>query len=391
MTEENYLPYARQSISKEDLDAVQSALQQPMITRGTLVEEFEKALAEYTGAPYAVAFNTGTAALMAAYFAADVDHHDQVYTSPNTFIATIGPAIQRMATPVFVDIEKETGNIDLKLLLSSINQPKSRGKTVIAPVHFAGSAVDVQAINDAISDPASLIIEDACHAIGSHYKDGTKVGSCAFSDMTVFSFHPAKTITTAEGGAVTAKDKQIYQKLKAFRNNGIVNEAHLMQQEPAPWCYEVQSLTGNYNFTELQAALGLSQLKRIDTFIQQRQKLLDLYRHLLEGEDAIRMLTPSPHLESAPHLAVVRIPFKKLKTSRTKFMQALKERGIGSQYHYIPLYRHPVFSNTLGDLSPYFPEMERYFEEGLSLPLYADLKEKDVERVVKAVKTLIHA
>lgn len=390
MSNTEFLPYARQSISKEDIEAVSQALSQEIITRGQLVEQFEHAIKEYTGASYAVAINSGSSALMAAYHAAEIGPQDRLITSPNTFVSTVGSAVLRGATPVFIDIEKETGNLNLEHLLHNINLPSSRGKAVIVPVHFAGIPVDMQVIDAAIADTRTVVVEDAAHAIGSHYKDGTKVGSCAYSQMTIFSFHPAKTITSGEGGVITTNDQDLYHKLCQFRNNGIERDsAHLLYGEAALGYYEVQALSGNYNFTEFQAALALSQLKRIDQFIAKRQKLLALYHTLLAGMEHVELLSPSPHLEIAPHLCVAKINFKALKTTRTAVMAGLHQLGIGTQMHYIPVYRHPFFAEKTGDISEYFPEMETYYAQALSLPLYYDLREEDVERVVKGLKTVL--
>lgn len=385
MPDKKFLPYARQSISAEDMDEVRKALSQPIITRGQLVDAFENAVAAYCDAAYAVAFNSGTAALMAAYYAADIGTNDRILTTPNTFVSSVGAGMQRGANPVFVDIDRTTGNIDLKQLAFNINQPLSRGKTAIVPVHFSGIPVDVQAIDASLSNIDTVIIEDAAHAIGSHYKDGSKVGCCKWSQMTVFSFHPAKTITTGEGGMVTTNDPDLYRRLCLFRNNGLERDPLFLEGEAAPWYYEVVSLTGNYNFTEMQAALGLSQLKRLDAFVAQRQKLMRAYRQKLAGIEHVRLLSPAEEIQIAPHLCVVHIDFDALNTTRTAVMEALSARGIGSQLHYIPVYRHPFFVKRAGDISEYFPEMEFHYAQALSLPLYADLTENDVDEVVKAL------
>lgn len=386
MPTQNYLPYAHQTISAEDMEEVRIALSQPVITRGPLVEGFEKAFAEYCQVSYAVAFNSGTSALMAAYFAADIGVHDRVLTTPNSFVASIGPGIQRGATPVFIDIDFATGNLNLEHLVYNINQPKSKGKTAVVPVHYAGIPVDIEAIDASITNPSTMIIEDASHALGSQYKNGSKVGSCEFSQMTVFSFHPAKTITSGEGGMVTTNDAQLAHRLRLFRNNGIERDAQYMQGQPAPWYYEVVALSGNYNFTDIQAALGLSQLKRLDTIISKRQGLLQKYKQLLNHVEPVRLLSYPEELTLCPHLCVVHIDFESCHTSRTEVMNALHAQGIGTQLHYIPIYRHPFFVETAGDISEYFPEMEKHYEQALSLPYYADLDEADVDRVVRALK-----
>jgi UDP-4-amino-4,6-dideoxy-N-acetyl-beta-L-altrosamine transaminase len=389
MSEQSFLPYAKQSLSAEDIEAVASALASPIITRGPLVEAFERAVADYCGAKHAVAFNSGTAALMASYFAADVGPYDTVVTTPNTFVASVGAAMERMARPLFIDIDRATGNMQLEQLLLNIDQPSSKGKTVIVPVHFAGIPVDMQAIDAAIADYRTVVIEDAAHALGSCYKDGSRVGSCMWSQMTVFSFHPAKTITTGEGGMVTTNDDELCRLLKLYRNNGIVHDPRFMTHVERPGYYEVATLTGNYNVTEMQAALGLSQFKRLDTFIERRKALMALYREQLAGIESIRLLTPDEALSVAYHLCVVQIDFAALKKDKAKVMEALAQEGIGTQVHYIPLYRHPFFTEQSGDISDYFPEMETYYAQALSLPLYFDLRTEDVARVVAALKKIL--
>ncbi len=391
MSDNNFIPYARQSISPEDIEEVRQTLTQPMITRGPKVEEFEQAFAQYCGCNYAVSFNSGSTALMAAYFAANLDKNDRILSTPNTFVATVGSGMQFNATPVFVDIDRSTGNMSLEQLFLNLNHPHSRGKTVVVPVHFAGIPVDMQTIDTHIADIDTVVIEDAAHAVGSHYKDGSKVGSCNWSHMTVFSFHPAKTITTGEGGMVTTNDEQLWHRLQIFRNNGIERNAPYLQGTAAPGYYEVTALTSNYHLTDIQAALGLSQLKRLDTFVSARQKLMHTYRQELASLKNVRLFIDPEDQHIAHHLCVVQIDFQAYKTSRTAVMEALKQRGIGTQVHYIPLYRHPVFANPAGDLSEYFPETEAYYSQALSLPLYADLTYDEVRSIVKALKAALQA
>lgn len=295
----------------------------------------------------------------------------------------------RGGVPLFIDIDRATGNLDAQQLLLNINMPSVNRKTVIVPVHFAGIPVDMQLIDRHIADPRTLVIEDASHALGSRYKDGSMVGSCRWSDMTVFSFHPAKTITTGEGGAVTTNNPALYQRLKLFRNNGIQRSPEFLQAEPAPWYYEVTALSSNFNFTDFQAALGLSQLKRIEAFIAKRRLLLNLYAKLLREVPHMKLLSCEKELFIAPHLCVVQIDFAACKKSRSWLMEELKQRGIGTQVHYIPLYRHPYFAQKGPDLAEHFPEMEAYYAQALSLPLYYDLSEEDVRMVVKELKALL--
>lgn len=389
MPSPKFLPYAKQSVSPEDIEAVTHALSQPAITRGPLVTEFENAIANYCGAKYAVAFNNATAALMAAYDAAETGPNDTIVTTPNSFVASVGPGIQRQATPVFVDIDRKTGNLNLSQLLLNINRENSRGKTIVTPVHFAGIPVDMQAIDAALSDYRTIIIEDAAHAIGSHYKDGTKVGSCRWSHMTVFSFHPAKTLTTGEGGMVMTNDDRLYHRLRLYRNNGIENDPARLDNEAYPGYYEVNFLSGNFNFTDIQAALGLSQLKRLDQFIAKRQSLMNRYHENLDGAKHIQLFSPQQELAVAYHLCVAQIDFSAYKITKKEVMEKLKQQGIGTQVHYIPLYRHPFFIHRNGEINEYFPEMEKYYADALTLPLYYDLTEEDVDRVVSTLLNIL--
>jgi len=391
MNNKKILPYASQSISSEDIEAVSQALAQPMITRGPLVESFEKAIAEYCGATYGIAFNSGTTALMAAYFAAKMGSSDRILTTPNTFVSTVGSGMQYSATPVFLDIDRTTGNVDLEQLKININQPISRGKTAIVPVHFAGIPVDMQAIDQFIADPNTMIIEDAAHALGSKYKDGQRVGCCAWSHMTIFSFHPAKNITTGEGGMVMTNDESLAHQLRLFRNNCIERTPKFLLREPKPWYYEAVALSGNYNFTEMQAALGLSQLKRLDTFIAKRQELLNRYKEELASVEHVRMFSPDPDLFVVPNIGVVQIDFEAYKIRREHVMKKLKEQGIMTQVHYIPVYHHPLFVKKMGTLNDYFPEMESYYAQALTLPLFFDMEQEDVARVVNALKEILRS
>lgn len=389
MTTEMFIPYARQSIDQADIEAVTKALQDDIITRGPGVEAFEDATARYCGATYAVAFNSGTSALFAACYAANVGVNDRVITTPNTFASTVGAAVRFGAIPVFVDIDRNTGNLDLAQVEHNLNLPNSRGRTIVLPVHFSGIPVDMRKLDHMILNPDTIVIEDAAHALGSSYNDGQKVGSCAWSQMTIFSFHPAKTITTGEGGMVTTNDEELYRKLLRYRNNGIERDPRYIEGDTAPWYYEVQEISGNYNFTEFQAALGLSQLNRLSYFVEKRRQLVAEYRKLLADVPSIRLFAADQDAHTAFHLFVVQINFKALRTTRTIVMEKLKDRGIGTQYHYIPVYRHPAFNRVAGDISDYFPNMEAYYAEALSLPLYYDLTVEDVAHVVAELRAVL--
>lgn len=387
---ESFLPYARQSINEADKQSVLDALSRDVITRGDLVDEFENALAQYCGVDFAVAFNSGSTALAAATFAARLTPSDRVLTTPNTFISTASAPLHQGSDPVFIDIDRETGNIDLEQLFHNFDFDSSRGRLVLMPVHFSGIPVDMKKIYQAMKRPEFVIIEDAAHALGSSFEDGQKVGSCTWSDMTMFSFHPAKQITTGEGGMVTTNDPELDFRLRLYRNNGIVRDPSHLKEEPAPWYYEVQDISGNYNFTDFQAALGLSQLKRLDQIVTKRRDLVALYRQELKDIPVIKLFTDVFDERVSFHLFVAQIDFKACRTTREKVMDRLKSRGIGTQVHYIPLYRHPYFQKyrTI-QVNEYFPQMEGYYEQALSLPLYPDLSESDVKRVCGELKDSI--
>lgn len=385
-----FLPYAKQSIDASDIDAVASSLREAIITRGPHVEAFEKEIANYCGARFGVAFNSGTTALTAAYYAAQTGPYDRVITTPNTFVGTVTGGIQFQATPVLVDIDLETGCLNLDQAIQNANAPQSRGRPILVPVHLAGLPVDIQRLDSELTNPEAIIIEDAAHAIGTSYSpDGPKVGSCAWSQMTVFSFHPAKTMTTGEGGLVTTQDEELCHRLRLFRNNGIVRDPRFLKAPPQPWTYEVCDLTTNTNFVDMQAALGISQLKRLELFIEKRRQLMRTYRELLAPVKEIQLLTSQHDQHTAFHLCVALIDFDARKKSRAEVMTRLKERGIGTQVHYIPLYRHPYFVERWGEIQEFFPHTETYYSRALSLPLFYDMTLGDVERVVKELKACL--
>ncbi len=385
-----FLPYARQSIQEEDLRAVCESLKESLITRGFDVQLFENTIAAYCDVPYAVAFNSGTSALMAAYFAAHLTPFDRVISTPNTFIATIGAAIQMGIRPYFIDIDRSTGNLDYHQLKEPLSTCFTRGRPFIVPVHFSGIAVDMEALNQQISHPEAIIIEDAAHALGSYYPTGQKVGSCAFSHMTIFSFHPAKTLTTGEGGMVTTQDPQLYHRLQLYRDNGIERLTPYLTRQAELGYYEVHAITGNFNFTTFQAALGLSQFQRLEQFIAKRLLLVKRYRNNLQNVPHVTLFTNKQEEQTAFHLFVVQIDFLAYKTTREAVIQALNERGIGSQVHYIPLYYHPVLKCDIFKERIRYPETEKYYQQALSLPLYFDLEEADVDRVCTQLVSILN-
>lgn len=386
----HFLPYAKQSIDESDRHAVSEALKAPIITRGEHVEAFERAIADYCKASYAVAFNSASTALAAACFAGRVTAFDHALVPANTFVATAGAAKHFGAHIRFVDVDRLTGSWEISHLKRFLSFQSTRGKLILLPVHFAGIALDMSLISDLlIAHPDAVIIEDAAHALGSSYADGQKVGCCAWSQMTVFSFHPAKIMTTGEGGIVTTNDPELHHRLMLYRNNGIEKESpYLIEPSAFPGYYEVQAITGNFNLTEFQAALGLSQFKRLEQFILKRRHLVELYRKLLKNVPHLTLFTDLADQRTAFHLFVVQIHFEAYRTTRKHVMEKLAAKGIGSQVHYIPLYEHPVF-NPLGDIEAECPQMDLYYSQALSLPLYYDLREEDVERVCQELISVL--
>lgn len=386
---DTFFPYAKQSIDSSDQEAVKEALTQERITRGAKTLAFEEEMAKFLEAKWAVSFSSGTAALFACYFAAKVTEADHLISTPNTFIATVSPGMQKNLRPELIDIDRSNGCLSLESLKSKLQRPISRGRFIIAPVHFSGIAVDMKRLDTLIKTPESVVIEDAAHALGSYYPSGEKVGSCPYSQMTIFSFHPAKTITCGEGGLVTTNDEALYKRLKLFRNNGMVREKPDLKGESHPWYYEVQEIGGNYHMTELQAALGLSQMKRLDAFIEKRKKLVARYRSHLENQTGITLFSQEHDARTCYHIFVTQIDFKALGTTRQAVFEKLKEKGIGTELHYVPLYIHPLFTQKYGDLSEHFSQTEAYYEQALTLPLYYDLNEDDVDFIASTLKKIL--
>ncbi|MBB64929.1 MAG: UDP-4-amino-4,6-dideoxy-N-acetyl-beta-L-altrosamine transaminase [Waddliaceae bacterium] len=391
MAKNKFLSYGRQTIDPADVREISKALSADCITRGPKVEAFEKALRKQCEAKYAVVFSNGTVALHAAYYAAQVGEFDRIFTSPNTFVGTVTGGILLGANLELLDIDRGTGHLDLKALNQAMLKQYSRGRNIIVPVHYSGSVVDMKSLESCIRDPDTVIIEDAAQALGADYSDGTPVGSCQWSQMTVFSFHPLKTITTGEGGAVTTNDPELYKRLVRFRNNGIERNPENWDypEEAGPWYYEVHDLTGNYHMTDFQAVLGLSQLSRMKKYVTKRRKLVALYRKAFAEHKHIRLLDANLDKHSAHHLFVIQLDFRRLPLSKIELMEVLKEKDIGTQVHYIPIYRHPFFRRLLGDCREKFPEMERFYSDALTLPLFPDMREGDVRRVVDTVCELL--
>ena len=378
------LPYGFQSISKEDIAAVVKVLKSDWLTTGPNVDEFEKRLASYVGAKYAVAVCNATAALHLAVAALNPKPGSEGITSAITFLASSNTFLYNNMKPVFADIDEKTYNIDPEEVKKKI----TANTRVIIPVHFGGQPVDMDVLSSIVKNKKVDIIEDAAHAIGSKYKNGKKVGSCYASRMTIFSFHPVKTMTTGEGGAITTNDETLYKKLKLLRSHGMTKDPDLLSQNPGPWYYEMQTLGYNLRITDFQAALGISQLKRIGTFIKRRREIIKMYNSAFKNISWITTPFEEKGVLSAFHLYVLKINFNFLKKTRVQVMNELLKKGIGTQVHYIPVPIQPYYKKHFGFRKGDFPKAEKYYEDCLSIPLYPALKNSDVQKIITSVLKL---
>src|SRR5690554_3220434 len=335
------IPYGRQRISAADVDAVVDTLQSPLITQGPKVSEFEQAIANYCGAPYGIALSSATAALHVACLALGVGPGDLVWTVPNTFVASANCARYCGAEIDFVDVDPATGNLSVVALAEKLKQAETTGRLpkVIIPVHFAGASCDMAAIA-ALAKPLGIhIIEDASHAIGGQY-EGKPVGNCAYSDFCVFSFHPVKMITTGEGGVLTTQNAELAEKVAALRSHGITRDpAQMHAENPEPWYYEQHFLGFNYRMTDIQAALGLSQLGQLDSFTEARNTLAQRY-HDAFRDTPVGTLTVPSSVYSSYHLFVIQVPA----AHRLATFNALRDAGVGVHVHYIPVHWQPDFA-----------------------------------------------
>lgn len=383
------IPYGKQDISAEDIEEVVAVLRSDFLTQGPKVPAFEEALCRVVGSEHAIAVNSATSALHLACLALGVRPGDRVWTSPNTFVASANCALYCGANVDFVDIDPETYNMDAVALEAKLVSAQAEGQLpkVVIPVHFGGQSCDMELLSGLAERFGFLIIEDASHAIGGQYK-GRMIGGCQYSDITVFSFHPVKIMTTAEGGICTTNSEHLAKKLSSLRSHGITREPEEMKRKAAePWYYEQKELGFNYRMTDLQAALGLSQLKRLHLFIERRQALASRYDSLLEG---LPLRTPvrKSYADSALHLYVVRLEGSAQVKSKRQVFEELRELGIGVHVHYIPVHTQPYYEQ-LGFRPGDFPEAEAYYEEALSLPLFYTMTDGQQDRVVEALKTVL--
>ena len=374
---DSMIPYGHQDISEDDIQEVINVLRSEWLTQGPMVERFERAVAAYCGARYAVAVSSGTAALHIAALAAGFGIGDEVITSPITFAASANCIAYTGARPVFADIDDTTCCIDVAEVKKRLSK-KTKG---IIPVHFAGHPCDIVKIAEVAREHGLIVIEDAAHALGASYEEHGvwyKVGSCAHSDMTIFSFHPVKHITTGEGGMITTNNVELYRKLLLLRSHGITKEPQQMHCDDGSWYYEQQYLGFNYRITDIQCALGLSQLKRLDEFLYKRRNISNIYNQAFT-KAAIRL--PKHGGNSSWHLYVIRCDG----TKRKYIFDVLRNKGIGVNVHYIPVYTHPYYQRSFGYQRGDFPIAEAYYQEAISLPLYPTLSDTQLNQIISSV------
>lgn len=380
---ETYLQYGKQWIDEEDIQSVVNVLKGDYLTTGPTVAEFEKSVATYVGAKYAVAFSNGTAALHGACFAAGISEGDEVITTPITFAASANCVLYQGGKPVFADIDEKTYNIDPTEIEKKITD---RTKAII-PVDFTGQPVMLDKIREIAKKHNLVVIEDAAHALGASYK-GKKIGS--ISDMTMFSFHPVKQITTGEGGIITTNNEDFYETLLQFRTHGITRDERKMKENHGPWYYEMQFLGFNYRMTDIQAALGISQMKKLDLFVELRNKYASMYNEAFRNTPEVTIPYQHEDGNSSWHLYVLRLNLDKLSAGRKEIFEALQKQNIGVNVHYIPVYQLPYYQQ-LGYEKGLCLKAEILYEEIITLPLFPKMKDSDVQDVIKAVQHAIKA
>ncbi|MBN1837575.1 MAG: UDP-4-amino-4,6-dideoxy-N-acetyl-beta-L-altrosamine transaminase [Spirochaetales bacterium] len=381
----DFIPYGRQWIDESDMESVQRVLHSDFLTQGPEVSRFEEAVCRLTGARYCVAVSSGTAALHLAVASLELEEGEEGITSPITFVASANAMQYSRVVPRFADIDPRTYNLDPVALEGAVT-PRTR---LLLPVHFAGQPADMPAFRKIADTRGCRIIEDASHAIGSQYADGMPVGSCRYSDLTVFSFHPVKTITTGEGGAVTTNDPILYERVSRLRTHGIVKDTARLDETPGPWYYEMQALGFNYRLTDLQAALGTSQLAKLETFRKRRREIVEQYNRAFEDEDRLEVPFEDPRVTSCFHLYVLQLDFEAIGMTRREVMEFLKGRGIGTQVHYIPVHFQPYYRQRFGYGPGDFPIAEAYYGSALSVPLYPAMTGTDVKRVIDGIHAVV--
>jgi UDP-4-amino-4,6-dideoxy-N-acetyl-beta-L-altrosamine transaminase len=378
------IPYGRQQVTAEDVEAVKLAVQAPFLTQGPGVAEFEGRLAELVGARYAVAMNSGTAALHAAYAAAGLQVGERVVTTPITFAATANASRYLGGDVRFVDVDPVNILLDPAGLVDGLRT----GERIVTPVHFGGAVAPMERLRAVADSSGAMVVEDAAHSLGSRYLDAAgheySVGSCRHSEMACFSFHPVKHITTGEGGAVTTNDRDLYRRLLRFRTHGITREPSELSLDEGPWYYEQHELGFNYRIPDLNTALGLSQLSRLDQMVQRRRYIAALYDEAFASVPGVEGVPDAPWSRSSYHLYVIRVdPLR-----RRGIFEALRQRGLGVNVHYLPVYRHPYYQRT-GFAGFSLPEAERYYASAISIPMYPDLTDAQIDHVIATVRDVV--
>ncbi len=382
------IPYGRQSISQEDINTVIEVLKSDYLTQGPAVPQFEKAIIDYCGAKHAVAVNSATSALHIACLALGLGKGDILWTTPITFVASANCALYCGAEVDFVDIDPLTYNLSVDQLKLKLAQAEKIGKLpkIVIPVHLAGHSCDMETIRRLSNQYGFKIIEDASHAIGGKYK-GQPVGSCTYSDIAIFSFHPVKIITTAEGGMALTNDANIAERLQLLRSHGITrDESKMTHASDGSWYYQQIDLGFNYRMTDIQAALGMSQMHRLDSFVAKRQNIVEHYHRGLSEKVVIKP-QQQRDIYSAYHLYIIQLKLEQLKTSHAQAFEHMRASGIGVNLHYIPIYKQPYYKAFEYDETN-FPVAEQYYARAISLPIYPDLAPEQQEIVIQTINSL---